>query len=143
MSALDILHHDEGLSVGFADFVNRADVRVIQRRGVLRFAHQPCSSAIVRGEVLYQLYRDGAAQTRVAGAIHLSHAAGANQADDLVGTETNTGGQAHSGESAASLIPRPLSPGTHTIRWIASGCSAGHSQDITYHLTVVGGGPNH
>jgi hypothetical protein len=48
-----------------------------------------------------------------------------------------------SAEQGYYLFVRPLSPGTHTIRWIASGCSPGLSQDITYHLAVVGGGPNH
>jgi hypothetical protein len=48
-----------------------------------------------------------------------------------------------SAEQGYYLFVRPLSPGTHTIRWIASGCVQGLSQDIMYHLTVVGGGPNH
>jgi hypothetical protein len=47
-----------------------------------------------------------------------------------------------SAEQGYYLFVRPLSHGTHTIRWIASGCTPGGSQDITYHLTVVGG-PNH
>jgi hypothetical protein len=53
-----------------------------------------------------------------------------------------------SAEQGYYLFVRPLSPGTHTIRWIASGCSRltpegpVNSQDITYHLTVLGGGPN-
>jgi hypothetical protein len=42
-------------------------------------------------------------------------------------------------EQGYYLFVRPLSPGTHTIRWIASGCqSPEFSQDVTYHLTVVG-----
>ncbi|MGH8533230.1 MAG: hypothetical protein ACREV1_11040 [Gammaproteobacteria bacterium] len=48
-----------------------------------------------------------------------------------------------SAEQGYYLFVRPLRPGTHTIRWIASGCTPGNSQDITYHLTVLGGGPNH
>jgi hypothetical protein len=54
-----------------------------------------------------------------------------------------------SAEQGYYLFVRPLSPGTHTIRWIASGCSRPapeepvFSQDITYHLTVVGSGANH
>jgi hypothetical protein len=48
-----------------------------------------------------------------------------------------------SAEQGYYLFVRPLRPGPHTIRWIASGCTPGNSQDITYHLTVVGGGPNH
>src|SRR5262245_31911006 len=48
-----------------------------------------------------------------------------------------------SAEQGYYLFVRPLSRGTHTIRWIASGCTPGGSQDITYHLKVVGRGPKH
>src|SRR5262245_39924619 len=48
-----------------------------------------------------------------------------------------------SAEQGYYLFVRPLSRGSHTIRWIASGCIPGLSQDITYHLTIVGDGPNH
>jgi hypothetical protein len=44
-----------------------------------------------------------------------------------------------SAEQGYYLFVRPLRPGTHTIRWIASGCTPENSQDITYRLTVVGG----
>jgi hypothetical protein len=48
-----------------------------------------------------------------------------------------------SAEQGYYLFVRPLRPGTHTIRWTASGCIPGGSQDITYYLTVVGNGPSH
>jgi hypothetical protein len=48
-----------------------------------------------------------------------------------------------SAEQGYYLFVRPLSLGTHTIRWTASGCTSGNFQDITYHLRVVGGGPKH
>jgi hypothetical protein len=48
-----------------------------------------------------------------------------------------------SAEQGYYLFVRPLSPGTHTIRWTASGCSPGFSQDVTYNLTVAGDGPAH
>ena len=48
-----------------------------------------------------------------------------------------------SAEQGYYLFVRPLSHGTHTIRWKASGCTQGGSQDVTYHLTVVDGGPHH
>ena len=48
-----------------------------------------------------------------------------------------------SAEQGYYLFVRPLRSGRHTIRWSASGCTPGNTQDITYHLTVVGGGPNH
>ncbi len=41
-----------------------------------------------------------------------------------------------SAEQGYYLFVRPLSPGKHTIRWTASGCTPENSQDITYHLTV-------
>ena len=37
-----------------------------------------------------------------------------------------------SAEQGYYLFVRPLAPGTHTIRWVASGCTAGGHQDITY-----------
>jgi hypothetical protein len=48
-----------------------------------------------------------------------------------------------SAEQGYYLFVRPLRPGTHTIRWMASGCVPGLSQDITYHLTVIEDGPKH
>jgi hypothetical protein len=48
-----------------------------------------------------------------------------------------------SAEQGYYLFVRPLSRGTHTIRWTASGCTPGGSQDITYHLKVVGPGLKH
>jgi hypothetical protein len=41
-----------------------------------------------------------------------------------------------SAEQGYYLFVRPLSPGQHTIRWVATGCLPGSSQDITYNLTV-------
>ena len=40
-------------------------------------------------------------------------------------------------EQGYYLFVKPLPPGQHTIRWVATGCQPGASQDITYHLTVV------
>lgn len=42
-----------------------------------------------------------------------------------------------SAEQGYYLFVRPLPPGQHTIRWVATGCLPGFSQDITYHLKVV------
>jgi hypothetical protein len=46
-----------------------------------------------------------------------------------------------SAEQGYYFFVRPLRPGAHTFRWIASGCTLGNVQDITYHLTVVGDDP--
>ncbi len=42
-----------------------------------------------------------------------------------------------SAEQGYYLFLYPLSPGKHTIRWVASGCFPGLFQDITYNLTVA------
>ena len=44
-----------------------------------------------------RLDRDVAPEPRVAGAIHLAHAARAERRDDLVGAEAGAGGQGHRG----------------------------------------------
>jgi hypothetical protein len=43
-----------------------------------------------------------------------------------------------SSEQGYYLFVQPLSPGEHVIHWVASGCSPGFTQDITYQLTVIG-----
>jgi hypothetical protein len=48
-----------------------------------------------------------------------------------------------SAEQGYYLFVRPLRPGTHTIRWTASGCTPNGFQDITYNLTAIGDGPRH
>jgi hypothetical protein len=42
-----------------------------------------------------------------------------------------------SAEQGYYLFLYPLAPGPHKIRWVASGCTAGGFQDITYNLTVT------
>ncbi len=42
-----------------------------------------------------------------------------------------------SAEQGYYLFVYPLSSGKHTIRWVASGCTAGLFQDITYNLAVA------
>ena len=44
-----------------------------------------------------------------------------------------------SAEQGYYLFFNPLPPGTHTLHWSASGCTAGSTQDVTYKLTVLGG----
>jgi hypothetical protein len=43
-----------------------------------------------------------------------------------------------SSEQGYYLFVQPLSPGEHVIHWVASGCSPGFTQDVTYQLTVIG-----
>ena len=81
-AALDVFHRDEGLSIVRADFVDRADVRMVQLRRVLGFSAQPgVGVAITVGR---NLQRDVAAELGVAGEIHLAHAASPQQPHDFV-----------------------------------------------------------
>lgn len=42
-----------------------------------------------------------------------------------------------SAEQGYYLFVKPLSVGVHTIHWLASGCTTGNTQDITYNITVL------
>ena len=76
------LHDDEGLGVVGADFVDGADVGVIQARGVLRFALQPGVRIVVAGDA--HLDCDGASELEVFRGIDLTHAADAKETADPV-----------------------------------------------------------
>ena len=48
--AREQLHRDEGLAVGLVDVVNRADMRMVQRRRGARFALEPVEGRPVTGD---------------------------------------------------------------------------------------------
>ena len=63
------------------------------------------------------LDRDLASEPRVAGAIHLAHAAGAERGDDLVGAEAGTGGEGMPGNLPYSRAARrPANRSVSTVR---------------------------
>ena len=78
----------------FFQTVNLRDVRVVERREYLRFAAEtrPAVGIVVQHGAK-NLQRDITVQSRVASAIDLAHAAGAQRRDDLVGADASTGGQ--------------------------------------------------
>ena len=72
------------------------DVRVVERREDLRFALEAREAIGIGGERVGQdLERDVAIQLRVARAIHLAHAAGAEQRNHFIGTDTSAVGKGH------------------------------------------------
>ena len=77
-----------GLAVGCADFVDGADVRMIQLRGMLGFAPQ----SRVRVGVVAERDFDGnsPAQLEIAGKVDLAHSTGADEALDLVMSNDST-----------------------------------------------------
>ena len=88
MSALDELHDKRASVVQFLYAVNLRDMRVIERcqhSGFPLETHQP---VVVEREAFRQdLQGDVARKSRVASAVHLAHAAGSDQGDNLVGTD--------------------------------------------------------
>src|SRR4029453_7141665 len=87
-----VLHHDEIVAVSRLDFVDRDDVRVIQRRGGVRFLDKPATTILVADAVCGQNL-DGylAVETRIARSIHLAHSACADEREDFVGPESCAG----------------------------------------------------
>ena len=84
----EVLHDQVVDAVLMADVVERADVRMVQPRDRARLAVEALAQLRARGEMRGQdLDGDVAVETRVAGAIDLAHAAGAERGDDFVGTE--------------------------------------------------------
>ena len=83
-------------SVGRLDLVDGDDVRVIEGGGGLRFLDEPAAAVSIRQAIGGQ-HLDGhlATQPRVAGAIDLAHAAGAERRDDFVRAEPGAGEKPH------------------------------------------------
>ena len=74
--AFQQLHGDEGLPVGFVDFVNGADVRMIERGRGLGFALKTAQGLRVLGDVLGQKFqRDRASELEVFRFVDHPHAA--------------------------------------------------------------------
>ena len=94
--ALVVRHRDERLAVVVADFVDRGDVRVIERAGGARLPQQAGGGVRmadgVRGQ---ELQRNPALEVRVLGKIDRTHPAGADVAEDPV---VGDGGADHARE---------------------------------------------
>ena len=92
--ALDVLHRDERSPVRLADFVDRADVRVIESGRAARLSHEtPRGDWIRRRAGRQELQRDAPAQLRVVREIDFAHPAGAEFGADDVAAEYRAGRQ--------------------------------------------------
>ena len=94
--AFEHLRDDERRAVVRADVVDGEDVRVVELAGRARFlleSSQPAAIGCVRVED--QFDRDVASEAWIARAIHLAHAAGAEPADDLIGTDAGPNRNRH------------------------------------------------
>ena len=83
--ALDVLHGNEQRAVVLTDFVDRADVRVIERGRRLRLAQQPgVRRGVGAGRGRQHLDGDAAIKRGILAEVHLAHAAGAQRPQDPV-----------------------------------------------------------
>ena len=84
-SSLDMLHGDEDKPVLFTDFVDGADVGMVEGRGHLGLADQACASRLVASHLGRQdLQNDIAVQPFIPGKISHTHAASPDGFDDVV-----------------------------------------------------------
>ena len=94
VSPSTILHDQEVDAVLVADVVKRTDAGVGERRDGARLALESLPPLRIRGHLRRQhLQRDRPTQPRIASAIHLTHAAGANQRLDFERAEPHPGCQ--------------------------------------------------
>ena len=83
--AIEIFHGDEVAAFVAADFVDRADIRMIQSGGRARFALKSLERVrIARGFFRQEFQRDEAAERGVLGFVHHAHPAAAELLDDAV-----------------------------------------------------------
>ena len=83
--AIEAFHCDVGVTVGFADIVNRADVGMIERGGSAGFAAEAFERLRVFSEIVGKKFQgDVAAEVCVFGFVNDAHSAAAEPFDDAV-----------------------------------------------------------
>ena len=104
--AFEILQHQKanrvtseagsGRGPALADVVERADVRMIERRDRARFALEAVAELRIGRELRRQNFdRDRAIEARVARPIDFAHAARANERDDFIDAKLRSSRQGH------------------------------------------------
>ena len=83
--ALQLLHHDERMSIVVLDFIDGADAGMVQQGGRPGFSFKALQRLAVTGQVIWKkLQRYVTAQARVFRLIYHAHSPAAQLADDLV-----------------------------------------------------------
>ncbi len=97
--AVDELHDQEVDAALAPDVVQRADVRMVERRHRARFALEPLAPLhIVRQRSRQYLDGDGSIEARVARFVDLAHPARAERREDLVRSEAQPWLEGHGSE---------------------------------------------
>ena len=114
------LQHERADAAGLFEAVNMRDMRMIEGGEDFRFALEPREPFGVARERLRQnLQRNVAIQLRVAGAIHLAHAASTDFRGDFVWTAAHAGGQGH--REAILCDWRIVGPDASSLRGVPRG----------------------
>ena len=101
------LQHQGAHAVGVFEAMNLRDVWMIEGGEGFCLALEPRESfGVARERFRQDLQRNVTIQPRVAGAIHLAHAASADFGGDFVGAVARAGSQGH-GEAILRCLPRP------------------------------------
>ena len=114
--ALHVLEHQ----IAGADIMDLADVRMIQRRNRPRLLLEAADAIRVGGKRLGEdLDRHVTTKTRVARAIHLAHAAGADQRDDFIRANLRAQREWHDRRMCRLYsAPRPRTRARCVARWV-------------------------
>ncbi len=105
------LHHQSRDSPAALESIDRRNVGMVQRGQHFGLALEPGEAVgILRDRFRQDLDGDGPLQAGVGGAIHLAHAAFAEEADDFMGSQTGTGRERHAptlcGQCAGNQMTR-------------------------------------
>ena len=93
---LDQFHRQEELAVRLLRRIDRHDAGMIERCNRVRLALEPLATfRVVCDSGRQDLDRHQPIQSRVARSVHLSHATGAEIAEDFIGAETAAGVECH------------------------------------------------
>ena len=110
-AALQQLHHDEPPAFPFSDVVNRADVRVVQRRGRARLAQMPVDRiGILSSGLGHELQGDVAVEASVLGLPDDAHPALTDLLDQTVVRQLLAGFDRH-----LAVLPRRFRRAEFTV----------------------------
>ena len=106
---LEKLRDDVGRALMRAELVDGRDVGVVQRAGRLRFLLEPAKPfRVLRERRRQDLDRDVTLEARVLRPVHLSHPAGPDRRQDLVGSQLGADDKGHGlapGEGSQEIFP--------------------------------------
>ena len=104
----DELEHESFDTAGFHEPVDRADVRMVERREKLGFPLEPRQPlGVLRDRLGEDFDREVPVQLGIPGPVDLAHPSRSERRQDFVGTELRSGSERHLAYVAARIVSRP------------------------------------